>query len=199
MASIDLQSDKSNQNGRIKLELFRTGLELAAIVSVFGIAAYVPFVRVLTQIQIAFFILGILAIVLCVRFFSQRSHTARGRGRLVNTILFSLCIIAIGAIWYRVVDIQFINKPPVIEEIVASQAEVRRGETMTLEVWARDPDGDSHSLDFRWDPDDQIEGQGPAVTYRAPAHPTQQFDVITLVIEDPKGKSVEKHFVVEVY
>jgi len=200
MGSIGSQSDECTQNGRIKLESIRIGLELAAIVSMFGVATYAPFIRVLTQTQIACFILGILAIVLCVRYFLPRLHTVRGRRRLLNIILFSLSIIAIGAIYYRVVDVQFINKAPVIEGIVASQAEVRRGEKMTLEGRAWDPDGDSHRLDFRWDPDDgTIEGEGQAVTYKAPAHPTQRFIVIKLIVEDPKGKSTEKPFVVEVY
>lgn len=196
----DPQGNNVTRNGRRALKWLRSSLELAAIVSVFGVAGYVPFIRELTETQVVFFTLAALAVLLSVCFFVPRIRTTTRRYRLASVILFLLCMSAVGVVFYRVVDIHFLNKAPVIEIIVASQQEVRRGETITFEARAKDPDGDSGGLDYNWHPSDgTIEGQGPTIRYTAPAHPTQQFAVITLVVEDSKGKSTNKPFVVEIY
>jgi hypothetical protein len=80
-----------------------------------------------------------------------------------------------------------LNKPPVISEIITSSNLVYPRGTVELECIARDSEGDS--LSFKWSSTDgEINGSGPAVTWRAP---NKYGDVhIIVTVEDEAGKTV---------
>ncbi|MGA1821988.1 MAG: S8 family serine peptidase [Thermoplasmatota archaeon] len=95
----------------------------------------------------------------------------------------------------EVIDI-IVNHPPRIESVETTCSRIPVGESCTLEVTARDKDGDE--LDYIYDPSEgYIEGVGSEVIYHAPDFPVTVM--ITVTVRDPYGAEDSDFIQITVY
>jgi hypothetical protein len=87
------------------------------------------------------------------------------------------------------------NSPPIIESLAAEQTLIKAAESISIECAATDPDGDE--LTYLWEATDgTISGQGPVITWTAPA--TCATYVITVTVDDSEGGQASQEINIKV-
>ena len=88
-----------------------------------------------------------------------------------------------------------INSPPVIERLSADAISVRTGDSITIECFASDPDGDG--LSYLWSGDEgSISDEGSVVVWAAPDYPGSTTVMVT--VSDGRGGEATAELQVDV-